>query len=160
MGRLLVVYAVSLSLCTGMLLGGCSPAANDFVVHRRLRSPDGKLDAIFAEYVGGGPAVGVDQQVYLVEAGSPIRMEDRIFSGDHISSLMITWHSPRTLQIAYDDSRSVAPGHRSALGGRPRPRARKAWQSNCSHRVRLCLNRLGPKCLVSPHIAPARRLLA
>jgi hypothetical protein len=91
-------FAVALltaSLC------GCQPEPKETQINLKVRSPDGKLTAIYAEDLGGGPATGVYEEIYIVEGNRFPRLEDRVFSNECVYDIHLMWVSPTTLRVNY-----------------------------------------------------------
>ncbi len=91
-------------IAMALTLGGCAraPDPRDTEVNLRVRSPDGKLDAIYAEDVGGGPAVGVTEEIFVAKPGVFPDMKGRVFSEECVHNIALTWETPRRLRISYD----------------------------------------------------------
>ncbi len=70
----------------------------------RLNSPSGKLQAVYAEDLSGGPATGVSEDVYIVEPGHFPRVADRVYSQECVHDLSVAWEASRTLRISYSVS--------------------------------------------------------
>lgn len=85
----------SLALC------GCNPSPATTDIHNRLRSPDGKIEALYAEDLSGGPATGVSEDIYVVHAGQFPRLADRVFSNECVHNLNMHWTGNRRLAISY-----------------------------------------------------------
>ena len=88
-------------LAVSLVLSGCAPDPNDTQINARIKSPDGKLEAVYAEDIGGGPAVGVSEEVFVVEPGAFPRLNERIFSMECARNIGFTWETPRTLKVTY-----------------------------------------------------------
>jgi hypothetical protein len=87
--------------CAALLLAGCNPDPRETEINTRLKSPDGKLEAVYAEDISGGPATGVSEDVYIVEPNRFPRIVDRVLTQECIHDLRLTWESARTLRISY-----------------------------------------------------------
>lgn len=82
-------------------LCGCNPSPATTDIHERLRSPDGKIEAIYAEDLSGGPATGVSEDIYVVRAGQFPRLADRVFSNECVHNLKMDWTGNKRLAIRY-----------------------------------------------------------
>ncbi|GAO38168.1 hypothetical protein SCH01S_09_00150 [Sphingomonas changbaiensis NBRC 104936] len=85
-------------------LGGCQPTPSETQINKRLRSPSGALTAIYAEDLGGGPATGVSEDVYIVDGDRFPRVADRVFSDECVHNLQLAWEGSASLRIDYDVS--------------------------------------------------------
>jgi len=94
--------AASLVVASVLGLGGCNPNPKDTQIIARIRSPDGRLEAIYAADVGGGAAVGTTEEVFVVEPGAFPRLKERVFSEECVHNIVLTWETLRTLRIGYD----------------------------------------------------------
>jgi hypothetical protein len=94
-------------------LGACGPVPEDTVVHMRLASPDGQLEALYIDDLGAGPVVGPTRDVYVVTSGGIPHYGEQVFSRACANNLVLAWNGPRTLTISYDTA--------DVLGGAPRP---------------------------------------
>jgi hypothetical protein len=87
---------------TVLVLAGCSPDPRDTQIVSRIKSPDGRLEAIYADDIGGGAAVGTTEEVFVVEPGRTFpRLSERVFSAECARAVNVAWEGPRTLRIAY-----------------------------------------------------------
>lgn len=92
----------ALVVASALGLGGCNPDPKDTQIITRIKSPDGKLEAIYAADVRGGAAVGTTEEVFVVEPGAFPRLNERVFSEDCADNIVLRWETPRTLRISYD----------------------------------------------------------
>jgi hypothetical protein len=93
-----------------LCLAGCTPDAKETPVVAVLKSPDCRLAAIYANYIGGGPAVGTSQEVYIQDHAGPLQFSDRVFSSECVDNLSLAWQGPRDLNINY----RVSPANHEA----------------------------------------------
>ena len=98
---------ISLVLLASASLGGCQPDPHETQINAKLKSPDGKLTAIYAEDLGGGPATGVSEDVYIVDGDRFPRLADRVFSNECVQNVRLAWGQASTLRIDYDAGRDV-----------------------------------------------------
>jgi hypothetical protein len=98
------VLVASLTLC------GCDPEKNDTQVVARIKSPDGKLEAIHAYDIGGGPAVGTSDEIFIVATGTFPRLSERIFSKECVHGMGLSWSSNRKLSVTYHISSDIQDG--------------------------------------------------
>jgi hypothetical protein len=89
-------------------LSACGPVPEDTVVHARLASPDGQLEAVYLDDTGVGPVIGATRDVYVVTAGGIPHYGEQVFSRACANNLALAWNGPRALTISYD----VAPSAR------------------------------------------------
>ena len=70
----------------------------------RVRSPDGRVDAVVTTSSAGGAAGSVVTWVFLVPAGAPITSDDNfLVSATHVEpALSITWSQDRVIEISYN----------------------------------------------------------
>lgn len=94
------MFLVPLAAC--FLLTRCGYDPHDNAVLDRKISPDGKLEALIVQFHGGGPAVGVSNNVYIHSNGSPLDLIDRVFSSECTRRLAIDWLGKRSLRISYE----------------------------------------------------------
>lgn len=85
----------------GACLGGCQPDPKETQINAKVRSPDGKLTAIYAEDLSGGPATGVSEDIYIIDGDRFPRIEDRVFSNECMHDIRLAWGTPSTLRIDY-----------------------------------------------------------
>lgn len=93
-----------------IVLGGCvpgSPKPWHTQVNARVRSPDGKWEAIYAEDIGGGAAVGVTEEVFVAQPGTFPHLEERVFSEECARNIVIKWENPRLVTVSYDISADI-----------------------------------------------------
>jgi hypothetical protein len=83
------------------MVTGCDPSPRETNIDTRVRSPDGGLEAVFAEDLSGGPATGTSMDVYIVAPGHFPRLVDRVFSNECVHDVQLRWLSPRALQVNY-----------------------------------------------------------
>ena len=94
-----------------LVLGGCSPDPRDTQIVNRIKSPDGRLEAIYADDVGGGPAVGTTEEVFVVGSGEMFpNLNERVFSAECAHAIQLTWEGPRRLRISYQMASDIAGG--------------------------------------------------
>ena len=95
------IATVLLSLTALFALRAC---AGDVSIKewKRVRSPDGRVDAVVLSS-GGGGALGSDVfWVTLVPAGTGVTgKENDVFNAMHVNPLNIRWLEPRVVEIAY-----------------------------------------------------------
>ena len=103
-------------------LGGCQPDPSETQINTKLRSPSGALTAIYAQDLGGGPATGVSEDVYMVDGNHFPRGADRVFSSECIHNLRLAWDGPTSVRIEYDVAQDV---HEDT--GRPGPNGLPLW---------------------------------
>jgi hypothetical protein len=96
------IVTLLLTGCMAMLLSAGDPDPAETQINARVPSPDGKLVAVHAEDLSGGPATGASEDVYALEGSGPLRYADRIFSSECIHDLKLEWEGPRRLRITYD----------------------------------------------------------
>jgi hypothetical protein len=89
-------------------LCGCEPDPTDTQINARVRSPDGNLEAIYAEDIGGGAAVGVTEEVFVVTPRAFPHLSERVFSEECAHNIAMTWEAPRTLRVSYDLSAGIS----------------------------------------------------
>jgi hypothetical protein len=94
-------FAASIVAAT-LALGSCAPTQKNTQINTRIKSPDGMLEAIYAEDIGGGPAVGVTEEVFVVQRGAFPHLNERVFSEECVRNISLTWERPRTLRVSYD----------------------------------------------------------
>ncbi|HWF77275.1 MAG TPA: hypothetical protein VN694_08865 [Caulobacteraceae bacterium] len=107
-----VVVAGVLVLC------GCSPKPDDTDIIARIKSPDGTLEALYADDVGGGAAVGTTQEVFVVKSGEAFpALTERVFSAECAHEIALAWEGPKTLRVSYQMAPNVSegPGLRPSL---------------------------------------------
>jgi len=83
-------------------LSGCAPKPGDTQVIARVKSPDGKLEAVYAADLGGGAAVGATEEVFVIQPGIFPQLRERVFSEECAHHLTMAWEAPRTLRVDYD----------------------------------------------------------
>lgn len=103
-------------LLVPVMMSACDPNPRDTHIDTRLRSPDGKLEAVFAEDLGGGPATGTSMDVYVVTPGRFPRLVDRVFSNECVQNVHLNWLNARTLQVSYTVGADV---HESTVRATP-----------------------------------------
>jgi len=103
-GRTATRVGISLvALCLAALLALRACVADVRIDEwQRLRSPDGRVDAVVLSS-GGGGALGSDVfWVTLVPAGTRVTgKENDVFNAMHVNPLNIRWLEPRVVEIAY-----------------------------------------------------------
>ena len=105
--RLDLTPFAGLMLASTLLLGGCNPDSKETQINARLRSPDGKLEAVYAEDLSGGPATGVSEDVYIVPPGRFPRLVDRVFSNECVHDLALRWTTKSDLNLSYSISADI-----------------------------------------------------
>jgi len=80
---------------------GCAPDPKDTQIDTRVLSPDGRLEAIHANDLGGGAATGVVEEVFIVAAGAFPSVNERVLSEECIHDITLTWEGPRSLKVSY-----------------------------------------------------------
>ena len=111
-----------LSFLLIVCLGGCQPDPRETLIKSKLRPPSGKLTAIYAEDLGGGPATGVSEDVYIVDGDRFPRIADRVFSNECVHNVSLAWEGPKSIRIEYDVSQNI---HEDT--GRPGPNGLPLW---------------------------------
>ena len=98
-----ISYLVGLTLATALLLVGCSsdPDPKETQITARVLSPDGRLEAVNAEDLSGGPATGVSEDIYIVQPGRFPRAQDHVLSSECVSNITLQWKSARELDVGY-----------------------------------------------------------
>jgi hypothetical protein len=91
----------SFVVCATLLLGSCNPDPRETQINSRLRSPDQRREAIYAEDLSGGAATGVSEDIYIVEPARVPRIADRVFSRECVRDVQIAWEGPKILRISY-----------------------------------------------------------
>jgi hypothetical protein len=118
-GRICLMLA--LLTASGLGMGGCAPDPGETQINARVRSPDGKLEAIYADDLGGGAATGAIEEVFVVEPGASPSLGERVFSMECAHEIALAWSSPRTLTVSYatgadaKDGPGLRPSISSAL---------------------------------------------
>jgi hypothetical protein len=102
---------------------------------RRIRSPDGRVDAVLVR-TNAGATTPFGWDVYVVPAGEHPSKKDENFAADELTpdSLSIRWLRPKVLEIAYDHARIY---HFSSFWESPKV-------DNYGYVVELRLRRTGP----------------
>ena len=95
--RTLLTFTLS-----AILLAGCGYDSAEHEVLRRVTSPDGKHQADLVQFFGGGPVIGVFDEVYVHPVGAMPDFGHRVFSSECAHNIGLTWRGPRLLQIDYD----------------------------------------------------------
>ena len=109
------------ALVASLMLGGCvprQPRPSDTQIVTRIKSPDGTLEAIYAEDVGGGAAVGTTEEVFIVPPGAFPRLKERVFSEECARDIALRWQGSRALVVDYT-SASDAREHTRPYGPSP-----------------------------------------
>ncbi len=122
-----------------VIVGGCDPTHNTTQINARLPSPDHAIEAVYSEDFGGGPALGVSEDVYAVWPGRFPRLIDRLFTNECVHDVKLRWETARKLEISYsvgadihEDTQRAAPSVR---------RMPWLWGSSPSPQVEVHLNR-------------------
>ena len=92
---ILPILVVLTALC------GCGYDPSDFDVLKTVLSPDAQMEASVVVFHGGGPAVGVSEQVFVRKVGNPMRLSDRVFAGERVCDLSATWQVDGSLLVQY-----------------------------------------------------------
>jgi hypothetical protein len=91
-------------------LGGCGPNGpdpTDTQILARIKSPDGTLEAVLANDVGGGAAVGTLHEVFVTKTGDfPIQTE-KVLGKECVRNISIEWEAPRVLKVEYDEGSDI-----------------------------------------------------
>lgn len=103
-------------LLIGMSLSACAPDPHSTRIITRVASPNGQLEAIYAEDLSGGATVGPSEDVYVVAKGGSPTYRARLFSAERTCNLKVSWRSGEVVEIGYyarrplpDDARSEGP---------------------------------------------------
>ena len=97
--------STTLSLLATVAVSGCAPQVirpADTQINSRAKSPGGTLEALYADDIGGGAAVGATEEVFVVERGGFPKLRERVFSEECVHNLTTRWSAPRDLAISYD----------------------------------------------------------
>jgi len=93
-----------LAVATALMLDGCvpgQPSPSDTQIVTRVRSPGGSLEAVYAEDMGGGAAVGATEEVFVVPPGTFPHLRERIFAEECVHGIALKWQGPRAIEIDY-----------------------------------------------------------
>ena len=125
-------------LMLGVSLTACQPEPSTTDIHVKLRSPDGRLTAIYSEDLSGGPATGVSEDVYIVDGERFPRVADRVFSNECVHKLRIAWEGPSTIRIEYEVGRDI---HEDISRDGPQRTLPWLWEDSPAKGVRVRLVR-------------------
>lgn len=78
--------------------------ANECEEIQRLRSPDGKVDAVLVR-CNGGATTSYSYRLSLVPPGGKNEDGDETLLADHVSNLELSWAKPKFLEIHYQQAR-------------------------------------------------------
>ncbi len=100
-------WIMAAALAGTMALGGCEPDPSETQINARIKSPDGRLEAVYADNLSGGAAVGATEEVFVVLRGRSPRLHDRVFSKECVHNLQMAWDKVGALHIGYDLSPDI-----------------------------------------------------
>ncbi len=116
-------------------VAGCGEGTDTFEVEvDRVRSPDGKVDAVLTRLGGGGGAtVGYLWWVYLVPAGVPIsNRQEPIIRATHVAPKFgMMWDGTHLLNVTYH--KAVFSHFKNIWYG---PRSNETWEDRVEVRLR------------------------
>jgi hypothetical protein len=95
----------TLSIVSVLVLSGCGPQVIRPIntqITSRVQSSDGALEAVYANDIGGGAAVGATEEVFVVKTGTFPKLRERVFSDECVHNLSARWIAPRDIAISYD----------------------------------------------------------
>ena len=92
----------TLAIACSLLAAGCNPNHWDTQINARLPSPSGRMEALYSEDFGGGPATGVSEDVHILDTGRFPRLIDRVFTNECVHDVKLRWTDDRNLGIHYE----------------------------------------------------------
>lgn len=101
----------TLLLCWSCYLSGCYRIADQWQFHeiRRLRSPDGQVEAVLLTGEAGA-TTSKATLILLVPTGRGVNVKqlqqwDVVFRADHLKNLEVAWSQPQLLDVRYEEAR-------------------------------------------------------
>lgn len=98
----------SVCMASAALLSACGAHSESSRIVSRVASPDGARDAVYEEDIGGGATVAPSEEVYVVAKGGSPRLQDRVFSEEHLCHLKVRWLNNDAIEIGYSARKALA----------------------------------------------------